>query len=75
MVDLREITAVQSWAFFGGCHKQLRGWHTHTIFRNHHTANVSGDRKLRDSGINGDIMVVLCGPFMTTQKAMLILLL
>ena len=59
---------MQCWAYFGGCHKQVRGWHT--FFRNRHTANVADLGRLQDSGINGNVMVILCGPFTTTQKAM-----
>jgi hypothetical protein len=58
----------QSHVFFGGCHEQIRGWHT--VFRNRVVANVSNLTMLRSSGLNGKIVVVLCGPFTTTQKAL-----
>ena len=58
----------QSYVFFGGCHEQIRGWHT--VFRNRVVANVSSLEMLRSSGLKGKIVVVLCGPFTTTQKAL-----
>ena len=58
----------QSWIFFGGCHQHVKGWHT--FFQNRNTENVGNLINLADSGLNGTILVVLCGPFTTTQKAM-----
>lgn len=59
---------MQCWAYFGGCHKQVRGWHT--FFRNRPEANVADLGRLESSGIKGNVMVILCGPFTTTQRAM-----
>jgi len=58
----------QSYVFFGGCHQQIRGWHT--IFKNRPAANASNLQQLATSGLKGEIVVVLCGPFTTTQKAL-----
>ena len=55
-------------AFFGGRHKQIKGWNT--FFRNRNDQNVANLRTLRDCGTKGQILVVLCGPFTTTQKAL-----
>ena len=40
------------------------------MFRNRVVANVSNLEMLRSSGMRGKIVVVLCGPFTTTQKAL-----
>ena len=58
----------QSYVFYGGCHQQIRGWHT--IYRNRVVANVSDIDMLRSSGLKGKIVVVLCGPFTRTQRAL-----
>lgn len=58
----------QSYVFFGGCHQQIRGWHT--IYNNRPAANVSNLEMLASSGMKGNIVVVLCGPFTTTQQAL-----
>ena len=57
----------QSWIFFGGCHKHIKGWHT--FFRNRHLSNIANLNLLSES-MQGNIMVVLCGPFTKTQVAM-----
>ena len=58
----------QSWIFFGGCHQHIKGWHT--FFRNRPTDNVGNLLQLIDAGPNNNIiLVVLCGPFTKTQKA------
>ena len=71
-VELALISRVRiycnSWIFFGGCHQQIKGWHT--FFRNRNTGNVSNIENLSMSGLKGIILVVLCGPFTTEQKAM-----
>ena len=56
----------QTWVFFGGCHKQIKGWHT--FFRNRHLSNV-GNLNLLAGGMHGNIVAVLCGPFTDTQAA------
>ena len=58
----------QSWIFYGGCHQHVKGWHT--FFKNRNTENVANLTNLSESGMTGMILVVLCGPFTTTQKAM-----
>ena len=58
----------QSWIFFAGCHQQIKGWHT--FYRNRHTSNVASIQQLQLSGLKGSILVVLCGPFTPTQKAL-----
>jgi hypothetical protein len=58
----------QSWIFFGGCHRHIKGWHT--FFKNRSTENVGNLLQLEESGMHGMILVVLCGPFTTTQTAL-----
>ncbi|GKY95155.1 hypothetical protein MPSEU_000479100 [Mayamaea pseudoterrestris] len=57
----------QTWVFFGGCHKQIKGWTT--LLKNHPETNVANMMQIRDSGLHGRLLVVLCGPFTSTQKA------
>ena len=58
----------QSWIFFGGCHQHIKGWHT--FFKNRPSDNVGNLMQLTDGGTKGLILVVLCGPFTMTQKAL-----
>ena len=58
----------QSWIFCAGCHQQIKGWHT--FCRNRHEANVGNLQQLQLSRLKGSILVVLCGPFTSTQKAL-----
>jgi len=58
----------QSWMFFGGCHQHIKGWHT--FFKNRPSDNVGNLMQLTNAGTKGLILVVLCGPFTTTQKAL-----
>ena len=55
------------WIYFAGCHQQIRGWHT--FYKNRPTANISSMQTLQNAGLKGNILVVLCGPFTETQKA------
>ena len=55
------------WIYFAGCHKQIRGWHT--FYKNRPVQNLASIQTLQNAGIKGNILVVLCGPFTTTQKA------
>jgi hypothetical protein len=54
------------WVYFAGCHKQIQGWHT--FYKNRPTSNISNIQTVQDAGLQGNIMVILCGPFTTTQK-------
>jgi len=56
------------WIYFAGCHQQIKGWHT--FYKNRHNANVGSISQLQDSGVRGNMMVVLCGPFTSTQLAL-----
>ena len=71
-VELSLISRVrihcQSWIFFGGCHQHIKGWHT--FFRNRNSENVGNLINLVDNGMTGMILVVLCGPFTSTQTAL-----
>ena len=58
----------QSWIFFAGCHRHVKGWHT--FFKNRPSSNVENVESLSLSRIKGLIMVVLCGPYTSTQKAL-----
>jgi hypothetical protein len=64
----RVRTHSQTWMFRGGCHQQIKGWHS--FFKNRPGHNVANLANLTESGLKGSILVVLCGPFTTTQKAM-----
>lgn len=55
------------WIYFAGCHKQIKGWHT--FYKNRPTENAASLRTLNQIGVKGHILVVLCGPFTSTQKA------
>lgn len=57
----------QSWAFFGGAHQQIKGWHT--LYGNKVGENIFRANQLSEAGLNGQLLVVLCGPFTSTQKA------
>lgn len=60
-------TVCQSWIFFGGCHQHIQGWHT---FYDHKPGPiVSHIDNLNSAGMNGQLLVVLCGPFTTDQRA------
>jgi hypothetical protein len=71
-VELSLVSRVRiycrSWVFFAGCHRQIQGWHT--FYKNRHSANVANLELLKVSGLKGLILVVMCGPFTTTQKAL-----
>jgi hypothetical protein len=66
----RTRTYCQSWVFFGGCHQTIRGWHT--FFKNRSSDNVGNLTMLSESGLKGLILVVLCEPFTSTQKALIL---
>jgi hypothetical protein len=66
----RTRTYCQSWVFFGGCHQHIKGWHT--FFKNRTSDNVGNLSMLSESGLKGLILVVLCGPFTTTQKTLVL---
>jgi uncharacterized CHY-type Zn-finger protein len=66
----RTRTYCQSWVFFGGCHQHIKGWHT--FFKNRSSENVGDLTMLSESGLKGLILVVLCGPFTATQKALIL---
>ena len=57
----------QSWTFFAGCHQHIKGWHT--FYKNRPCETVGNLMQLGDAGMQGSILVVLCGPFTSTQKA------
>ena len=64
----KDQTYCQTWVFKGGIHQQIKGWHT--FFKNcpgHHVASL---QQLDWTNLKGNILVVLCGPFTKTQKAM-----
>ena len=61
-------TSCQSWIYFAGCHKHIQGWHT--FYENRPAANVANITNLADAGLNGQLLVVLCGPFTKTQVAL-----
>ena len=71
-VELALISRVriycQSWVFFGGCHQQIKGWHT--FFKNRSSSNIANIEQLQLCGLKGILLVVLCGPFTSTQKAL-----
>ena len=58
----------QCWVFFGGCHAHVKGWHT--FFKNKTGANIANIQNLSLCGMQGSILVVLCGPFTKDQRKM-----
>lgn len=58
----------QSWVFFAGCHQHIKGWHT--FYKNRTSETVGNLMQLKDAGMRGSVLVVLCGPFTSSQKAM-----
>jgi hypothetical protein len=60
----------QSWVFFGGCHRQIRGWHT--LYRNRPVSNVGNLMQISDAGLKGTILVVLCNAFTKKQHLKLL---
>ena len=53
-------------AYWGGCHRSIKGWHTFYNSNPNHTAAVlNAVSNLTDSN---NIAVVLCGPFTSQQK-------
>lgn len=77
LTDLNEVemailstvrTNCQSWIYFAGCHQHIQGWHT--FYENRPASNVATIATLADAGLKGQLLVVLCGPFTHTQKAL-----
>jgi len=77
LTDLNEIelalcstvrTNCQSWIYFAGCHQHIQGWHT--FYENRPAMNVANISNLADAGMKGQLLVVLCGPFTSTQQAL-----
>ena len=61
-------TYCQTWMFKGGPHQQIKGWHT--FFKNRPSSHVGSLKQLKWAELKGNILVVLCGPFTKTQKAL-----
>jgi Helitron helicase-like domain at N-terminus len=59
----------QSWVFYGECHQHIQGWHT--FFKNRPSDNVGNIQQLTENGMKGQLLVALCGPFTTTQRALI----
>ena len=57
-----------SFVFFAGAHHAVQGWHT--LFKNKAARHVGNIAQAADAGMTGDLIVVLCGPFTTTQRAL-----
>ena len=57
-----------SWVFFGGCHQHIEGWHT--FYKNRQSENVANLNLMNSTGMPGTLLVALCGPFTSTQKAL-----
>jgi hypothetical protein len=60
-------TTCQTWVFFAGCHQHIQGWHT--LYENKPGAIASQIETLSNAGMKGQLLVVLCGPFTSTQRA------
>ena len=73
-VELALVSRVRiychTWIFSAGCHREVKGWHT--FFKNRNVENVASLNLLQMSGLKGQILVALCGPFTSTQKALTI---
>lgn len=61
-------TQAQSWIFFAGSHQSIKGWHT--FFKGRPGENVGNLTLMTESGWEGHILVVMCGPF-TSEQALL----
>ena len=77
LVDLNEVELslvskaqiyCQTWIFQGGIHQQIKGWHT--FFKNRPSYHVASLNQMDWANLKGNILVVLCGPFTKTQKAL-----
>jgi hypothetical protein len=64
MISLARLTC-QSWTFYGGCHKQIKGYHT--FYKNRPVDNVVNLTQIADAGIKGNIVVLLCNTFTVMQ--------
>jgi hypothetical protein len=64
----KTVTQVQSWIFFAGSHQSIKGWHT--FFKGRPGDNVGNLTLMTESGWEGHILVVMCGPF-TSEQALL----
>jgi hypothetical protein len=71
-VELSLISQVRitchTFVFYGGVHRSIQGWHT--LFKNRPSENIANISLVTEAGLRGQIVVVLCGPFTTTQKAL-----
>ena len=61
-------TYCQTWMFRGGQHQQIKGWHT--FFKNRTEQHMGCLKELQWAELKGNILVVICGPFTKTQKAL-----
>lgn len=53
-------------SFYGGQHKSIKGWHT--FFRNNHVTQKENLETLAKNQLQGNVFVVLSGPFTTKQR-------
>ena len=58
----------QSWIYFAGAHQHVKGWHT--VYKNKPFETNHHLQHLHDAGLHGQIAIVLCGPFTTDQRAL-----
>ena len=58
----------QSWIYFAGFHQHINRWHK--VYENRAAATNQHLQNLYDSGLKGQIAVVLCGPFTDNQCAL-----
>jgi hypothetical protein len=58
----------QSFVFSGGPHRHIQGWHI--FYKNRLAETVGNLMQLNNAGMKGSIVVVLAGPFTSTQKAL-----
>lgn len=58
----------QSWIFFGGCHRHIQGWHT--LYKTKPAESITTLNQVAGCELKGQLVVVLTGPFTSTQVAM-----
>ena len=59
---------LQAAVFYADGHRGVYGWHA--MYENKVRDNLETLEQLVDAGLNGKIVVVLCGPFDSTQRAL-----
>ena len=79
LVDLNDVeiallspvrVSCQSWIYFAGSHQHIQGYHT--FYHNKAAETLGTMETMLSEQMNGNLLVVLCGPFTSTQKALVL---